>query len=58
MDSISEMALTLTDTEKIELIRILALSMVNYVYANECIALLDELRGFRSELTYDQVWGE
>lgn len=58
MESISEMALALTDAEKIELLRILAVSMVNSEYANECIALMDELRDMRSELSYDQVWGD
>ena len=58
METISEMALALSDTEKLELIRILAASIVHSEYVSGCNALLEQLRDFQSELTYDQVWGQ
>lgn len=51
MESISEVALALSDTEKLELIRLLAASVVHSEYASGCNALLEELRDFQSELT-------
>jgi hypothetical protein len=58
MESIIAMAFALSDKEKLELIRILAASIVQSEYTSGCNALLEELRDFQSELTYDQVWGE
>ncbi len=57
MESISETALSLSDIEKLELIRLLVVSMVNSELSSDLMILFEDFQNSRSELTFDQVWG-